>query len=178
MGFDPKEEPSVPHTSRDANLRHGQAIAAQYVAYLLQSVIVEGLDGDVLVRLLKGARTVSGADPQRHTILGCAWILNIALAFGLELSLKAMLAKKGRKYSYTHNLVRLFHHLPDETQQEIEAKFREIVESDVAFRELLDRHQDDFKRWRYLDEPGNTNMGEVFLLQMAICAVLDVFDSA
>ena len=86
----PSVVPAIRHSMKnEAKVRRGQAIGMQYVSFILQTIAAD-VNPVALQELLREARTVAGADPRRHTILGCAWVSQFAVAFGIELALKAL----------------------------------------------------------------------------------------
>lgn len=164
-----------------AEVRHGQAVAMQYVGYLLQR-IPEEKNQKYLRGLLENVTSEGGGDGIQQTLLGCIWAVNIVMAFTVELALKALLIKNGVEPRNQHDLLKLYTLLPLKTQKQLENEFRssiqnEEVVSTETLRQLLTLHRDDFVDWRYLDkEPENLNP-ECRELQFAVHAILDVYNS-
>ncbi|MDE0460021.1 MAG: hypothetical protein OXI15_22255 [Chromatiales bacterium] len=160
-------------TSQPTNLRHGQAMAMQYVAFLLQKLTLpEGRPA--LERLLRGVTDAGGGSPLRVAALGCTWVMHVAAPLGVELALKALLQSDGRD-CWGHDLVALYDKLPDPVRDRVEAEYRSLNEG--MLRELLVVHKDDFVKWRYLDKWPLPSASAVRDLQFAICAVLNVYNS-
>ena len=164
-----------------ATRRHGQAVAMQYVGYLLQR-IPEEKNQKYVRGLLKNVTSVGGGDGIQQTLLGCIWTVNIVMAFTVELALKALLIKNGMEPPNRHDLLELYTLLPLKTQKQLENKFRisirngEVVSTE-SLHQLLALHRDDFVGWRYLDKEPENLMPECRELQFAVHAILDVYNS-
>jgi len=164
---------------KEAKLRRGQAIAMQSVAFLLIG-IASDIDRAAVKSLLRDAKTISGADPWRHTMLGSAWVLHFVAAFGIELSLKALRAREGFSPRHCHNLLTLFNDLLPATRSKLETQFRHDTQHTrpgVALSDFLREHRNDFLEWRYLDKPKSLTSGDAGLLQLAMCAMLETYES-
>ena len=153
------------------NLLHGQAIAMQYVVYLLQMMAThEGISA--LTSLLRNVRSVGGTEVVTTTSLGCNWASNILSSLTVELALKALLLKESGHYKHTHDLLELYSSLPDRVQARLECEYAERCTR--SLRELFVVHREDFVKWRYLDEDVDSLQSENIELQYAICTILDV----
>ena len=160
-------------TSQPTNLRHGQAMAMQYVAFLLQKITLpEGRPA--LEHVLRGVTNAGGGSPVSIAALGCTWMMHVAAPLGVELALKALLQREGQD-SWGHDLVALYDELPDPVRDRVEAEYRSLNQG--TLRDLLVAHKDDFVEWRYLDKWPLPSASAVRDLQFAICAVLNVYNS-
>ena len=164
-----------------AERRHGQAVAMQYVGYLLQR-IPEEKNQKYLIGLLENVTPEGGGDGIQQTRLGCIWAVNIIMAFTVELALKALLIKNGVEPPNRHDLLELFTLLPHETRKQLEDKFRISIENGEvvgpeSLCQLLTSHRDDFVDWRYLDKEPENLIPECRELQFAVHAILDVYNS-
>lgn len=161
-------------TSQPTNLCHGQAMAMQYVAFLLQKLTLpEGQPA--LEHLLRGVTNAGGGSPLPIAALGCTWVMHVAAPLGVELALKALLQSESRD-SWGHDLVALYDELPNPVRDRVEAEYRSLNQG--TLRRLLAAHKDDFVEWRYLDKWPLPSESAVRDLQFAICAVLNVYNSA
>lgn len=162
--------------------RRGEAMAMQWVGFALQKIIADTAQGGNLANMLLGeARSVGGEKGTSILKLGCAWTQNVVLAFAVELSLKALLVKQDGHHEHTHKLVDLYDKLSEETQNKIESEYLKALEeggskSDKSLIQLLTDHQDDFVEWRYLDNVDENLDSEPNELQLAICAILNVYE--
>ena len=148
----------------------------QYVSFVLQTIAAD-VNPAALQELLREARTVAGADPRCHTVLGCAWVSHFAVAFGIELALKALVVNEQGNCPHEHDLWELFKKLAPTTQSLLTDGFCQLTkDTDVTITlpDLLRKHRDDFNKWRYLDHPVSFQDGDIGLLQLAMNAVLEV----
>ena len=164
------------HPAQDGteNLMHGQAIAMQYVVYLLQKITADG-GRDALASLLRNVRSVGGTEVTATTLLGCVWATNIVAALAVEFTLKALLRKECGRYKHTHDLLELYEALPDAVQALLENEFSRLSSGSLCA--LLAKHREDFVRWRYLDRDVEFLKSECTGLQLAICTILDVHNA-
>ena len=164
-----------------ANRRFGQAIAMQYVGYLLQR-IPEEKNQKYLSGLLENVTSEGGGDGIQQTRIGCIWAVNIVVALTAEFALKAVLIKNGVAPPNRHDLLELHTLLPLETRRQLEDKFRISIENGEVIGteslcQLLASHKDDFVDWRYLDKEPENLIPECRKLQFAVHAILDVYNS-
>ena len=164
-----------------AKRRHGQAVAMQYVGYLLQT-IPEEKNQKYLRGLLENVTSEGGGDGIHQARLGCIWAVNIVIAFTVELALKALLIKNEMEPPKQHDLLKLYTLLQLKTQNQLEDNFRISIENGEVvgtktLRQLLTSHRDDFVDWRYLDKELENLKSECRELQFAVHAILDVHNS-
>ena len=164
-----------------ANKRHGQAVAMQYVGYLLQR-IPEEKNQKYLRGLLENVTSEGGGDGIKQTRLGCIWAVNIIVALTAEFALKALLIKKEVTPPHRHDLLELYALLPPDTRNQLEEKFRTSIENGEvvgteSLCQLMALHKDDFVNWRYLDKEPEHLIPEYRELQFAVHAILDVYNS-
>ena len=173
----PSVVPDIRHSMKDeAKVRRGQAIGMQYVSFILQTIAAD-VNSTALQELLGEARTVAGADPRCHTILGCAWVSHIAVAFGMELALKALVVNEQGYCRRGHDLWELYKKLAPTTQSILTDGFCQLTKDKnvtITLPDLLRKHRDDFNKWRYLDDPVSFQDSDIGLLQLAMYAVLEV----
>ncbi len=164
-----------------ANLRRGEALAIQWVAFALQKISADENQGSSMKEILGEAKTVGGQEGADIALLGFKWTLNIVLAFATELALKALSAKETGHHEHDHNLLRLFDELSTETQHKLEIEYQkqQRTSSSTAgetLRQLLECHKDDFVKWRYLDDCPEDLITDANNLQFAICAMLEIYE--
>jgi hypothetical protein len=64
----------------EQKLRHGQALAMQWVAFALQKIIVDVRhDGHITSALLDGAKNIGGEERLDTLALGCNYVVNFVL---------------------------------------------------------------------------------------------------
>lgn len=162
-------------------LRHGQALAMQWVAFAMQKISTDVKSGGKITESLLGdATTIKGTSGLETLSIGCVYVTNFVLPLAIELSLKALIEKEGKTYPQTHNLLKLFNLLSLKTQNILEIQYHSHSENNLAgscecLRELLENHQQDFEGWRYLDE-ASTLKREEFKLQYALTTILDIYE--
>ena len=169
--------PAIRHSmENEAKVRRGQAIGMQYVSFILQTIAAD-VNPAALQELLREARTVAGADPRCHTILGCAWVSHFVVAFGIELALKALVVNEQGYCPREHDLWELFKKLAPTRQSILTDGFCQLTKDKnvtITLPDLLRKHRDDFNKWRYLDDPVSFQDSDIGLLQLAMYAVLEV----
>ncbi|MDD5738840.1 MAG: hypothetical protein PHY72_02870 [Candidatus Pacebacteria bacterium] len=164
-------------------LKHGQALAIQWVVFALQKLSLDvKRDGRLSRSLLGDAKTTSGADGLETLALGCKYVVNFVLPFAIELSLKSLITKEKIIPLQIHDLLLLFDSLPLNLQGKLESRYHQLSEKSFAndckcFRQLLIDHKVDFVNWRYLDEMDILKNEEI-KLQYALTSVLDVFNDS
>ncbi len=181
MGIKLKRQDKTDSKDNLANLRHGQAIAMQYVGYLLQR-LPEEKNQKYLSGLLENVTLEGGGNGIEQTRLGCNWVVNIVMALTVEFALKALLIKNRVAPHNRHDLLKLYTQLSLETRNQLENKFRTFIENGEVIGtdslcQLLTSHKDDFVDWRYLDKEPENLISECRELQFAVLAILDVYDS-
>lgn len=103
------------------------------------------------------------ADPSSNPFLfeGQFIAAPVLLALAMELALKAWWAKENtdREIPRTHDLVKLFDELSEDTQTRLESAHPEIPSGLRGFspirpglRSILESHKTTFVKWRYLHE--------------------------
>lgn len=107
------------------------------------------------------------------------------LALSMELALKAWFAfdHDTPDVIKSHNLVKLFDGLKDESQKKLEASFEKSVAPkhpsffyvDYSIRDILYQHQDAFTDWRYLHESKKTMMFDQSAFEATLEMVLQEF---
>lgn len=105
-------------------LRHGQALAMQWVAFVLQLIEKDADRGGCLVKQLLGtARSVSGENGIDTIGIGCLWTIPFLLGLAVELSLKAILLRKHGHHDNEHDLMKLYEDIHGEIQGKLEREF-------------------------------------------------------
>ena len=165
-----------------AELRHGQALAMQWVVFVLQRIERES-DGDgVLVKQLLGTAQSVGRTNGIDTIrIGCLWTIPFLLGLAVELSLKAILVKEHGHHGTEHDLAKLYKQIPEEVQKELESEFARHLEivrtgNEKSLYALLKLHRKDFENWRYLDGDTKSLTEANTPMQLAVSAILDVYN--
>lgn len=156
-----------------ANLLHGQAIAMQYVGFLLHRVTATASGRRALDSLLADVRDSRGASVVDHTVLGCVWTTNIVTALAVEMALKSLLQAAVGEFGRTHDLLELFDALPPDLANDLRETHRRLCVSEVPLRDLLELHRHDFVKWRYLDEKVEVLAADFQELQLAVSAILE-----
>lgn len=108
------------------------------------------------------------------------------LALSMELALKAWFVfdYDDPKVIPSHNLMKLFEGLKPESQQKLDAAFRNLVApyhpsglfSDYSIRHLLHQHKDAFIDWRYLHEAKKSMMFDQSAFEATLEMVLSEFE--
>lgn len=166
----------------EEKLRHGQALAIQWVTFLLQKV-VEDIDngGEKTRELIGNAQSVGKFNDLKTIALGYHYVLGSALPLAIELALKALLLKEGVTPRRTHDLLSLYSGLPELTRTMLQDKFQTLDEIDGYSERMsliLENHRTDFPDWRYLDSAGKLFKEENKKLQIAICTLLEIYNSS
>ena len=165
-----------------AELRHGQALAMQWVAFVLQLIEKEADGGGDLVKQLLGTtQSVSGTNGIATIRTGCLWTIPFLLGLAVELSLKAILIKEYGHHDNKHDLAELYEEIPEGVQEKLESEFAkhlEVVRNDneKPLYALLKLHRKDFENWRYLDGDTKGLKEANISMQLAVTALLDVYN--
>lgn len=102
----------------------------------------------------------------RISMLGIPMVVN--LAFSAELYLKYIIAVKD-KPAWGHNLKELFY---KKLKPEIQSKIIGAAGyEDSEFKELLERNNEVFEKWRYLYEKGEPASSDVGFMDCFVCAL-------
>ena len=160
------------------NQLHSQAIAMQYVGFLLQRLSATASGHRTLDALLADVSDAGGRPVVGKVILGCSWSVNIVTALALEMALKSLLQVAVGKHPYIHDLLELFDAIPSDLASRLNATYRQMSASEVPLRDLLETHRHDFVKWRYLDKDVQELKINFEELQLAVSAVLEHLGSA
>ena len=87
--------------------------------------------------------------------MGLRMILGMTSAFACELVLKAILITRLDEARKTHDLLKLYNDLPEDSRTRLKADFAEI-------EDVLEQGRHTFEKWRYFE----TNVGEKAMLAM------------
>ena len=77
--------------------------------------------------------------------MGRAMVAGLATAFACEVGMKAILMTRLDEAQRTHDLLKLYEVLPEDTRKRLEADCRGISDA-------LKRHRHTFDKWRYLEQ--------------------------
>lgn len=160
-------------------LRHGQAVALQYVAQILINIDRK----PQLIRSVLTPEHLKAENAIDATILGCHYTTRIVLPFIVEVALKALIAKHNCDQAEgTHRLCQLYDALPPDLKNALCCDFDELKSSEHPeetrpLRKILADHDNDFPDWRYLDDADNLVSSPVDTLQYVACSVLNVYNS-
>ncbi|MGL5210604.1 hypothetical protein [Cetobacterium sp.] len=156
------------------NLRRGQAMSLQWVAYFLEKVKldIEKNNGNLTKEILGNATAVNGKVDYDSLKIGCSYGLNFILPFALELGLKSLLEKEGIPYRRIHKLDELFDLLPNEVRLRINYK---VSQNKINIRMFLIKFSNNFVNARYLDNPVDLEY-DSHNMQLILCSVLDEID--
>lgn len=161
----------------EEKLRHGQALAMQWVVYSLQKMNSDiKNNGGVTKNLIGDAKSVNGSNDLDTLATGCDYVVNFVLPFAIELALKSLLLKEGKTAGRIHGLLDLYNKLPESTRNSLQDNYikNQKVER-ITFEKLLDNHKDDFINWRYLENAELLNKDEK-KMQLALCSILDIYN--
>lgn len=121
-------------------------------------------------------------DQSEHEHIGVEPML---LALSMELALKAWFVfdYNNPEVIRSHNLIKLFDGLKEESQKKLEAEFKRSVAPqhpsvfcvDYSIRDILYQHQDAFVDWRYLHEASKTMMFDQSTFEATLEMVLQEF---
>ncbi len=125
---------------------------------------------------------IENEDQSDHEHIGVEPML---LALSMELALKAWFVfdYNNPEVIRSHNLIKLFDGLKEESQKELEAEFKRLVAPqhpsifyvDYSIRDILYQHQDAFVDWRYLHEANKTMMFDQSTFEATLEMVLHEF---
>ena len=77
--------------------------------------------------------------------MGTAMVAGMAAAFACEVGMKAILLTRRDEAEKTHDLLKLYEALPDDSRKRLEADFAEITD-------VLKDNRHSFGKWRYFEE--------------------------
>ena len=163
-------------------LLHGQALAMQWVGFALQSIIADIHSGGSITKQLMGsAKSVGNGNDLKTVAIGCNYVVNFVLPFAIELALKALLAKTGQGFKFTHDLLALYNKFSPDIKGRLQSEFIIQLEKGGcpetgSFEDLLTAHKNDFVDWRYLDKAEKLKKEEKEM-HLAICAILEIYNS-
>jgi hypothetical protein len=163
------------------NLRHGQALAMQWVGLVLQKIVKDiSSGGNITKQLIGDAKSVNSKNDLNTIALGCHYVVAFILPLTIELALKALLSKQGIKPKNSHNLSDLHEQVPEQMKRTLQDTFfhqkKEVLnQENGSLEQLLARHSKDFVDWRYLDQPERLEKSDTEM-QIAICTILDVYN--
>lgn len=159
------------------NLRRGQAMSLQWVAYFLEKVKldIEKNNGNLTKEILGNATAVNGKVDYDSLKIGCSYGLNFILPFALELGLKSLLEKEGIPYRRIHKLDELFDLLPDKVRLRIEIRYYRASKNKTNVRVFLIKFSNNFVNARYLDNPVDLEY-DSHNMQLILCSVLGEID--
>ena len=101
-----------------------------------------------------GTSRVTGSVPVAHRTpsdrelmarMGTALVAGMAGAFACEVGMKAILVTRLDGAAKTHDLLKLYRELPDDSRGRLEGDFPEIAD-------VLDHSRETFGRWRYFEQ--------------------------
>lgn len=160
-------------------LRHGQALALQYAAQVLINL---DRDPRLVPRVLSPGQ-LNAKNAVETALLGCDYAARIILPFTVEVALKALVAKHNDgRADPTHHLCELHDALPRELRDALSGdfertKYSEAPEETRSLRQVLIDHDNDFPRWRYLDDAERLVTAPILTLQYVALSVLNVYNS-
>lgn len=97
--------------------------------------------------------------------------------------MKGLIQKEASASSFerTHDLLRLYRSLSDDTQSRLSERFRNYVDDDPKTRNrdaslevFLENHRDDFVQWRYLEGDLGSLASARIEFHYVVCAALDL----
>ena len=77
--------------------------------------------------------------------MGTALVAGMASAFACEVGMKVILVTRLDEAPRTHDLLKLFRELPEDSRRRLEADFPSIVE-------VLEGSRETFGKWRYFEQ--------------------------
>ena len=143
-----------------------QAVSLRRVADDLQNGLHQMTKGD--------GPTTSDAD-KTSRVLGYAVSMVMLRALATELLLKALAFKKTGRYRrkgrHGHDLLILFNDLDSDTKKIVAAQ--ESSQGIAPLKQILEKHKDDFIKWRYVAESDGSTVGfldldKAFLVLIAV----------
>ena len=164
--------------SNEQKIRHGQALAMQWVAFALQKLSLDADSGGEKSGLLLGYQnSVDKTDGFKTLAIGCNYVIGFVLPLAIELALKSFIAKENSFPPKIHNLSKLFAKISSSSRNKIERKYAELTDNvDInSFSKLLGDHSNDFEDWRYLDNAEILKREEI-KLQYSLSAILEVYN--
>lgn len=162
-------------------LRCGQALSMQWGLHALQKLKEDIDKGEgVATKALLGeqAKAVNGGDGLDTLALGITQLLNMNLPFALELALKAIIEKEDKvEKREGHLLSKLYAKITGRIQTRIDQEYNALIFPKIEpIRELFELYSKDFVEWRYLDNPEKLEKIRTTDMQLALCAILTVYD--
>ena len=111
--------------------------------------------------------------PELKKSAGLHLMLGMTSAFACELVLKAILITRLDEAKKTHDLLKLYNHLPEDSRARLKADFAEI-------EDVLEQGRHTFEKWRYFDTNGGkeaiqamVNYQRAFALAKAARVIVD-----
>ena len=111
--------------------------------------------------------------PELKKSAGLHLMLGMTSAFACELVLKAILITRLDEAKKTHDLLKLYNHLPEDSRARLKADFAEI-------EDVLEQGRHTFEKWRYFDTNGSkeaiqamVNYQRAFALAKAARVIVD-----
>lgn len=169
----------TPNMNTLHGLRHGQAVALQYVVQLLINL---KRDPQIARHVLSGSQ-LAATNAIQTTAVGCHYATGFLLPFVVELALKALVAKHNTdQVAKEHCLSKLYDDLPCNVQDRLKRDFEHIKLSELphetrALRTVLSDHDNDFPDRRYLDDPQGLVNTPIDTLQYVASSVLNVYNT-
>ena len=112
-------------------------------------------------------------EPELKKSAGLHLMLGMTSAFACELVLKAILITRLDEAKKTHDLLKLYNHLPEDSRARLKADFAKI-------EDVLEQGRHTFEKWRYFDTNGGeeaiqamVNYKRAFALAKAARVIVD-----
>ena len=98
----------------------------------------------------------------------------VVYIFGIEVGIKALIEKQGRKPPHTHDLTELYSKVTTFIQSRMKDKVETYGGGSSRAEDLLSYHRNSFEEWRYMGDFGGALVVEPAAIAATLRAIIEV----